>query len=144
MVLTTALVSALVLAQVAPTSPPEASPATSEPKLDKSSEPAPNIVRNRAWIPAAIGGAFFLGGTVTIALGRNQYASAMELPADVRKGRLDQATYNTVGGVALMGLGACTLALSAVMWRWDSVTTVRVSFAPANGGGHFAISGILP
>jgi|CXWL01.1.fsa_nt_gi hypothetical protein len=129
-----ALAAVIALGQAPTPSPPP----TSQP------EARLNAVRSRAWIPALIGGVLVAGGGLAIGVGRFQHASAMTLEPGIHEGRLNQAAYNTVGGVALVSLGACTLGLSAFMWKWESFSQVRFSLALDGRGGFFAFSGTLP
>lgn len=129
------LIAALVLQQ--------SSSPTDEPTIPQATE-AVNPVRSRAWIPAVVGGAFIVGGAVSILIGDRQAASAQSLEPDWREARMAQANYKFVGGAALIGLGLCTLALSGVMWQWESEPKLQTSLFLDGRSGFFALSGRWP
>ena len=130
-----ALIAALALQQAPAPSDTPAVPQTTE---------TVNPVRSRAWIPAAVGGAFIVGGGISLVAGYLQASSAQSLDPEVRQGRLDQANYKFVGGAALIGMGLCTLALSGLMWQWQSEPTLQASLTVDPHGGFFALSGRWP
>lgn len=133
-----ALAAMLALGQVPPDSTAPSPPTSVTPPAQL------DAVRSRAWVPAVVGGALLVGGGLAIAVGQAQYASGMALDPDIRQGRLDQAAYKTVGGVALVGLGVCALGLSAFMWKWETFSQVRFTLALDGKGSFFALSGTLP
>ena len=49
-----------------------------------------------------------------------------------------------MGGAALIGMGLCTLALSGIMWQWESKPSVQASLIVDAHGGFFALSGRWP
>lgn len=101
---------------------------------ETQSERAPNTVRARAWIPAVVGGVLALGGAAAVTVGALQTHAASSLEPDAQAARLDSARYNTVGGVALLGLGACVLGLSALMYFWTPSPAVSMSIVPGRSG----------
>lgn len=106
--------------------------------------PPPHPSRARALAPAIIAGATLLGGAAFLTVGQVQWNRAGGRPAEEADAARAGATSNVVGGVALLGLGALSAALAAVLFWWTPAQSPRVAFAPLPGGGLLALEACLP
>lgn len=98
-------------------------------------EPAPNLPRARAWIPALVGAVFLAGGVTTAAISKYEEASAEEpgISAATRNVRHHQAHANMVGAVSLGAFGLCLFGVAAFMY-WFDAKQYAVSVAPLKDG----------
>lgn len=111
--------------------------------------PAPDgtaTIRWRALAPALLGGVTLLGGAAFVIVGQVQWVKGGNLPtqAEVEAAQANAAS-NVVGGVALLGFGALSLALAAVLFFWlPAPDGAQVALTPLDGGGLFSLGLRLP
>lgn len=107
---------------------------------------APNPVRSRALAPAILSGVTLIAGATFLIIGEVQWGKAGSLPTqeEVDAAR-SNATSNVVGGVALLGIGALTAGLAAILFFWvPTPPGTRVALTPLQGGGLFSLGLRLP
>ncbi|MEW6433364.1 MAG: hypothetical protein AB1730_17815 [Myxococcota bacterium] len=107
---------------------------------------APSAVRSRALAPAVLGGVTLATGATFLIIGEVQWARAGSLPTreavDAARGN---ATSNVVGGVALLGFGALTAGLAAILLFWvPTPPGTQVALSPLQGGGLVSLGLRLP
>lgn len=112
---------------------------------DAPTPPAPHPLRWRALAPAIVSGVTLLGGAAFVVVGQVQWHRAGGLPTneEVTAARA-QADANVVGGVALLGIGALSAGVAALLFWWQPAPGARVAFAPLAGGGVFTVGVQLP
>lgn len=124
------LVVSLALGQAGPASEPDRAPP----------------VNWRALAPALLGGVTLLAGTSFVIVGQVQWVRGGNLPTqeEVDAARVN-ASSNVVGGVALLGFGALSLALAAIFFFWlPAPGGAQVALTPLDGGGLFSLGLRLP
>lgn len=108
----------------------------------RAREETPDRIRDRVPMVATFGAAFVALGIGVFALGDSQRASAgvgVETPAQ------QTAQRNVIGGLALVGFGACTMALAVSLWEWTKAPPeVSAVIAPDGSSGSIVFTRVLP
>lgn len=103
-------------------------------------------IRWRALAPAILGGVTLLAGATFVVVGQVQWVKGGNLPTQAEaEAAQANAASNVVGGVALLGFGALSLALAAVLFFWlPAPDGAQVAVTPLDGGGLFSLGLRLP
>lgn len=111
-----------------------------------ATEAAPSHVRLRALAPAIVSGVTLIAGATFLAIGEVQLGHASGLPTmEEREAARTNATANVVGGVALLGFGALTAGVAAVLFFWvPTPRGTQVALTPVQGGGLLSMGWRLP
>lgn len=111
-----------------------------------ATETAPSHVRLRALAPAIVSGVTLIAGATFLAIGEVQLgnASGLSTMEEIDAARTN-ATANVVGGVALLGFGALTAGVAAVLFFWvPTPPGTQVALTPLQGGGLLSLGLRLP
>ncbi len=105
----------------------------------------PNLVRERALVPAVVSGVSLLGGVTFIIIGNVQLGEVLRLPTpEAIEAARSNARTNVVGGVALIGLGVVVAGATLLLSFWQPTSGTSVALVPLDGGGLFSVRVRLP
>ena len=98
----------------------------------------------RALIPLAVAGAAFIAGGIFLGVSVAQTNAAAKLDGMPRDDLNFIATNNRVGGVLLVVCGALTAGVAAILFTFEPVPGLAMSFSPTPGGAFLGLTWAAP